>query len=259
MPRPQRCRRICTEPSVSCFSPEQPADGEAIVLSLDEYEVIRLVDFEKLTHEACAKQMEISRTTVTEIYETARYKLADSIVNGKRLRIAGGNYRICDGSASCPRANCCKRANACSEKNEAERGTEIMKIAVTYACGQIFQHFGHSEQFKLYTIENGKVTASEVVGTNGSGHGALANFLAANAVDTLICGGIGGGAQSALAAAGIRLYGGVSGDADEAVEALLRGKLAYNPEVRCSHHDQENGGTHTCGEHGCGSHSCHES
>ena len=88
-----------------------------------------------------------------------------------------------------------------------------MKIAVTYENGQIFQHFGHTEQFKLYEILDGKITHTEVVDTNGSGHGALAGFLMQHGVDTLICGGIGGGAQMALAEAGIRLYGGVSGDA----------------------------------------------
>ena len=96
------------------------------------------------------------------------------------------------------------------------------------------------------------------VDTNGSGHGALAGFLMQNGVDTLICGGIGGGAQAALAEAGIKLYGGVSGDADAAVNALLSGSLSYNPYVHCDHHDHEHGEEgHTCGDHGCGKHSCH--
>ena len=131
-----------------------------------------------------------------------------------------------------------------------------MKIAVTYENGQIFQHFGHTQQFKIYEVEGDKITGTEVIGTNGNGHGALAGFLMQRGVDTLICGGIGGGAQMALAAAGIRLYGGVSGDADAAVNALLAGSLGYNPNVRCDHHDHGEGG-HTCGDHGCGHHSCH--
>ena len=89
-----------------------------------------------------------------------------------------------------------------------------MKIAVTYENGNVFQHFGHTEQFKLYDVQDGKVVSSQVVDTNGSGHGALAGFLAAHQVEALICGGIGGGAQMALAQAGIRLYAGCSGDAD---------------------------------------------
>lgn len=132
-----------------------------------------------------------------------------------------------------------------------------MRIAVTYENGQIFQHFGHTEQFKVYDIQDSKVIASQVIDTNGSGHGALAGVLSALDADLLICGGIGGGAQMALAAAGIRLYGGVSGNADAAVEALLAGKLEFNPNVRCNHHDHHHGEGHTCGDHGCGSHHCH--
>ena len=131
-----------------------------------------------------------------------------------------------------------------------------MKIAVTYENGEIFQHFGHTAQFKLYDVEDGKITNTQIVDTLGSGHGALAGLLSALGVDTLICGGIGGGAQSALANAGIKLYGGASGDADAAVEALLAGELAYDPNAKCDHHDHHGEG-HSCGDHGCGSHSCH--
>ena len=130
-----------------------------------------------------------------------------------------------------------------------------MKIAATYENGNIFQHFGRSEAFKFYDVDGGAVTATAVVSTNGSGHGALAGFLTQHGVDTLICGGIGGGAQAALAEAGIKLYGGVSGGADAAVAALLVGNLGYNPNVHCDHHDHEHGeGGHTCGDHGCGHH-----
>ena len=130
-----------------------------------------------------------------------------------------------------------------------------MRIAVTYENGEIFQHFGHTEQFKIYDVEDGKIISSKVVDAGGGGHGALAGVLSALKVDALICGGIGGGAQNALAQAGIRLFGGVSGNADEAVNALLAGNLGYNPNVHCDHHDHEAG--HSCGDHGCGSHSCH--
>ena len=132
-----------------------------------------------------------------------------------------------------------------------------MNIAVTYENGQIFQHFGHTEQFKVYEIENHTVVKSYVVDTNGQGHGALAGFLSLNNIEVLICGGIGGGAQMALAEAGIKLYGGVSGDADAAVEAYLAGNLDFNPNVQCNHHGHDHGEGHNCGNHGCGSHSCH--
>ena len=127
-----------------------------------------------------------------------------------------------------------------------------MKIAVTYENGNVFPHFGRTEQFKLYDIQAGKVAEAQVVSTDGKGHGALAGMLAAWQVDTLICGGIGAGAQSTVMKAGIKFYGGVCGNADEAVQALLEGRLTYSPEVHCEHrgHGQE---AHDCGEdrHGC--------
>lgn len=124
-----------------------------------------------------------------------------------------------------------------------------MRIAVTYEDGLVFQHFGHTRQMKLYDVDNGQITAEKVLDTQGSGHGALAGFLSQNGVDALICGGIGAGAQQALAQAGIRLYGGVTGSADQAVGALLAGTLDYNADVRCEHHDHHE---HSCGQGGCG-------
>ena len=132
-----------------------------------------------------------------------------------------------------------------------------MKIAVTYENGQIFQHFGHTEKFKVYETEGNKILSSEVIDTAGSGHGALAGFLLNNDVDVLICGGIGGGAKTALAQAGIRLLGGVSGDADQAVADYLEGRLNYNPDVMCRHHDEHHGSERICGQGSCGSHKCH--
>lgn len=89
-----------------------------------------------------------------------------------------------------------------------------MKIAVTYDNGNIFQHFGKTEFFKVYEVEENKVISSEVIGSNGTGHGALAGLLADQSVDVLICGGIGGGAQAALLEAGIELCAGAQGDVD---------------------------------------------
>ena len=171
MPRPPRCRRICQAPQYETFSPEEcPRESEAVTLTLDEYEVIRLVDLEKKTHEQCASQMDISRTTVTEIYETARKKIARCIVLGQRLVIAGGNYRLCEGREHTRCGKCCcqkeskqtpltsldlsqklpaaDRFNSSLPKSNLQNeGDIIMKIAVTYENGEIFQHFGHTETF----------------------------------------------------------------------------------------------------------------
>ena len=126
-----------------------------------------------------------------------------------------------------------------------------MKIAVTYDNGNIFQHFGKTEFFKVYEVEDNKVVSGEVMGSNGTGHGALAGLLAEQDVDVLICGGIGGGAQAALQEAGIELYAGASGDADEAVETYLRGELVSSG-ANCNHHHEDG---HSCGGHEDG-HSC---
>ena len=130
-----------------------------------------------------------------------------------------------------------------------------MKIAVTYENGNIFQHFGKTQQFKIYEIEDGKITSSEIVDTNGTGHGALAVFLKALRVKVLICGGIGAGAQNALADAKIELFGGVTGNADAAAEAYAKGELKYNPDIKCDHHSEHHS-EGNCEHGGCSNHNC---
>lgn len=250
MPRPIKCRKVCHFPKTLEFFPAQ-AEQESIpiVLTIDEYETIRLIDKEGLSQEQCSAFMQIARTTVQKIYENARKKIANALVDGLPLRIEGGDFSLCDGrSTECGYSECYK--HFIYQQYTKPKGDNSMRIAVTYENGQIFQHFGHTEQFKVYDIQNGTVIASEVIDTNGNGHSALAGVLTALNADVLICGGIGGGAQTALEAAGIKLYGGVSGSADEAVQALLAGTLTFRANATCSHHDHEHG--HTCGEHGCG-------
>ena len=255
MPRPRKFRRVCHFPQTLSFLPEgEPAQTEPVILTVDEYETIRLIDREGLSQEECSVLMGVARTTVQQIYGCARQKLAQVIVDGRPLRIEGGDYRLCSGESSCGRGQCFKQE--IHNQYEKPKGDNLMRIAVTYDNGDIFQHFGHTSQFKVYDVQEGKILTAQVIDTNGSGHGALAGVLTALNADVLICGGIGGGAQMALAAAGIQLFGGVSGNADAAVEAFVSGKLAFNPNVRCNHHDHHHGEGHTCGDHGCGSHNC---
>ena len=256
MPRPRKCRRVCHFPQNLSFLPAEAAQGKPpVILTVDEYETIRLIDKEGFSQEQCGEQMKVARTTVQQVYANARRKLAEAIVEGRALHIAGGDYQLCDGAPQdCGDSTCFKQK--IHQKYEKPKGAYTMRIAVTYENGHIFQHFGHTEQFKVYDVQDGRIVASEVVDTQGSGHGALAGVLSALHADVLICGGIGGGAQMALASAGIRLYGGVSGDADDAVAAYLAGQLEFNPNVRCDHHDHHHGEGHTCGDHGCGSHNC---
>ena len=192
MPRPKRCRFIDRLPVYRSFSPDDIDASESVLMTVDEFEALRLLDNEGLTQEQCAARMNVSRTTVTAIYDSARKKIGDVLVNGKRLLI-------------------------------------------------------------LYDVENGEIVSEQVVSTNGSGHGALAGLLQASQVDALICGGIGMGAQMALAETGITLYGGVSGSADAAAKALAEGNLTYDPNARCDHHEHHGG---DCGHHHCGEHKC---
>ncbi|MBR2781338.1 MAG: DUF134 domain-containing protein [Eubacteriaceae bacterium] len=237
MPRPFRCRRIERLPVYRSFSPDDITATENVLMTVDEYEALRLLDNEGLNQETCAVRMNIARTTVTAIYESARKKVADAIVNGKRLLITGGH---------------CEYEPVEIDQEIIEKGKDTMRIAVTYENGEIFQHFGHTEQFKLYDIEDGKIVNEQIVDTNGSGHGALAGFLQAVKAEALICGGIGMGAQTALADAGIRLYAGVRGSADEAAKSLAEGKLEYDPDAKCDHHEEG----HECGEHHGEGHEC---
>ncbi len=238
MARPARCRQIGELPMYRSFSPDDIQAAESITMSVDEYEVVRLLDNKGLTQEECAMKMNVSRTTVTAIYESARRKISDMLVNGKHLLIVGGHYQF-------PPVN--------MDKNILDKGENSMRIAVTFDNGEVFQHFGHSEQFKLYDIENGKIVKEEIVDTNGSGHGLLAGFLQSAKVDVLICGGIGMGAQMALQDAGIQLYAGVQGSADKAVKALIENTLVFDPNPHCDHHEHHGG---DCGHEHCADHHC---
>lgn len=128
-----------------------------------------------------------------------------------------------------------------------------MRVAVTYENEEIFGHFGHTKQLKLYDIKEGNIVKEEIIDTNGQGHGALVDILVSNSVDTLICGGIGAGAINALKKHNIKLFGGVSGKADEAVKKLLDNTLEYNDNPHCEHHNSKE---HSCNEdkHGCSGH-----
>lgn len=242
MPRTTKCRRIYGFPDYYSFIPEEADVSriETITLSLDEFETIRLLDHEGLNQEECAARMGVARTTVTSMYENARKKLISTIVEGKRLCIAGGNIKI-------------DRERNVLSVDIKGKGENVMRVAVTYDNGNVFGHFGRTEQFKVYDIEDGNIVSSKILDTNGEGCGALAGILNIADVDALICGGIGGGAQMALEEAGIKLYAGASGKTDAAVEALIAGTLNASGEANCNHHDHEHGEGHSCG-HG----RCHE-
>lgn len=245
--RREKLRRVGIIPEYRGFTPDGLASGDAIDMTVDELEVLRLCDLEGLNQEAVAQQMGIARATVAAICSRAHRKVANALVNGRAIVIEGGNIAyspITTTTAAWP-----------------AKEVDTMRVATTYDNGNIFMHFGRSEQFKIYDIQDGKVLNEQVVDTGGTGHGALAGLLANGGVDTLICGGIGGGAINALTQAGIKVYAGAQGNCDACVEALIAGTLAQTGEATCDCHghgdDHEHEHIH---EHGgsCGCHGHHE-
>lgn len=233
--RRQKVRNVGAEPEYLGFSPDGPASGRDITLAVDELEALRLVDLEHLSQAEAAERMGVARATVAAICDRARAKVAEALVDGRCLVVSGGNVAY----ASAPQTD----AEPWPAKKES-----AMRIAVTYDNGNVFQHFGRTEQFKIYDVEDGKVVSSQVVGSNGAGHGALAGVLAAGGVNILICGGIGGGAINALSQTGIDIYAGAQGDCDAIVAAFLAGEFEQVESATCDCH----GEGHEHGHEGCG-------
>lgn len=247
MPRPNKAKKIGKVPVCRHFTTEDSVrdKGLELVMSIEEFESVRLIDYLGLTQAEAALRMAVGRGTVQSLYTSARRKIARYLVEGSCLKISGGNYAV-DAPVAAAREDL-------YADSSLWKGDFNMKVAVTYENGQVFQHFGHTSQFKLYTIEDGKIADTMIVDTNGSGHGALAGFLKAYDIETLICGGIGAGAKNALAEMGIELFAGAVGDADAQVESFLAGNLVYDPNTECHHHGE---GHHGEGHHGgCGHHS----
>lgn len=235
MPRPTKCRRVCHFPQTLEFCPVQGAEGKnPVIVTVDEYEAIRLIDKECLSQEQCAAHMQVSRTTVQQIYANARRKLAIALVDSRPIRIDGGDYQLCDGrDPDCGFSAC--SAQQFRQQNHLPKGNGTARVAVPYENGEVFPHFGRSLHFKLYDIAGKQIVFSEIIDTGGPGHGGvLSGLLNALDVDVLLCGGIGPGAQAALAAAGIQLYSGLSGSADTAVEDWMAGGLSSNSEKETS-------------------------
>ena len=113
MPRPRKCRQVCRLPRHDAFVPVGCArSAEAVVITVDEYETIRLIDKEGFSQEECSRYMGVARTTIQQIYNNASRKIAEAIVDGRKLRIEGGDYRLCDGSEKICTCGGCQRHRA---------------------------------------------------------------------------------------------------------------------------------------------------
>ena len=223
MPRPCCKKTINNFSKYEVFKPSAIplAELEEIILSLDELEALRLSDLEGLYQEAAARAMGISRPTFGRIIESARHKTSNAILNGKALRVTGGNVRL---------------------KN---LGEDIMKIAVPTVGDQVDQHFGHCEKYSVFTIEDNAIKSLDFM-ESPAGCGCksnMASVLAQSGVKILIAGGIGNGAVNVLASNGIKTIKGASGTVRDAVELFLQGKLADSGDTCQSHSHDPN---HVC-------------
>ena len=125
MARPKKWRRVCSLPDNNRFGPLDSTimGQETIVMALDEYETIRLIDLEGLTQEECSDKMHVARTTVQRIYSDARKKIAESLIDGKVLLIEGGEYQLCDNTGnSCGRSTCNRNRRGQGRLNQGNRG-----------------------------------------------------------------------------------------------------------------------------------------
>lgn len=262
MPRPCKRKRVCQKPVYEEVIIKGSNSNEVVNLTIDEFECLRLLDYEQLTQEECAIKMNVARTTITSFYQEARYKIMDALVNGKRIVISGGNYELCSDHQDLKGYKCLTENKIIKERKESVK----MRIAVTHANGEIFQHFGRCEQFKVYDVEEDQVVESFIVESNGVGHGALAGVLEIHGVDVLICGGIGNGAINALASCCIKVLAGASGNCDEIVDKFIKNELYLSGQSNCHHHEHEEEHECHCGGHGhheeehechCGGHGHH--
>ena len=247
MPRPMKCRRVCAIPQCRTFT-AKGGGGAHTLLALDELEALRLADLEDLDQEVAAKRIGVSRGTFQRMLYSARKKVADALVNGWGIRIDGGNFELAQGRCSSgQRCGACPFTQQPRNKGALRQITPkggLMILAVTTEGENVFQHFGQCSSFTIMEIENGKIKSRKLLKLDTGGHGMNASFLKASKVETLLCGGIGQGAQELLKDQGIQIVAGIEGKIDDAVTKYLDGSLKTANGPTCSNHEHEHG--HSC-------------
>lgn len=200
-------KRVLKMPQNASFISRGTETEYGINMKVEEYECIRLIDYMAYTQEECARQMEVSRATVQMLYAEARKKSARFLVEGISLQIEGMEafYELSHRAAVKEKISDCSLNGLaeCHSETSRRKGEKTWsEDSGNCENGQVFQHFGHTEQFKVYDVEDGKIMGSQVVDTNGQGHGALAGFLANGNIDVLICGVVSAAARKECAGRG---------------------------------------------------------
>ena len=229
MARRKKCRRICEYPSYFEFGPKDSGSKETVVLNMDEYSTIYFMDYKGLNQTECADCMDVARTTVTDIYMEARKKIADAMVNGKKLVISGGNYRVSNkeerkyykeqyGIET-------NRIHGDEQIHEKKKSVLRVFVNLNPETGTVFPHFGETQEFKVFDIENKKIIKSEILKTGGILRGAVVGFLEEAGADVVICDHVGECVRRNLEKAEIKIYPGVTGNVDEVIREYILGTL----------------------------------
>ncbi len=274
-PRPKNIRKISEAPQSIGFIPMKCKRYATIEFHLEEYESIKLCDYEMLTQAEAASQMGISRPTLTRIYASARQKIARALVEQSAITIEGGkNYMESDwyeciecgmkfnnidpnirpANICCP---VCKshQLKLYNEENNITKLLYMKKIALPTRGGVIDNHFGHCEFYTILTIndENQIVSTETIPSPQGCGcKSNIASKFEEDGVTVMLAGNMGPGALQKLSEHGVEVVRGCSGPVMEVAQAYLAGELKDSG-VGCQHHD----GDHECGHHGEGEHHCH--
>lgn len=227
MPRPRKCRRVCRLPATIEFGPVgQEAEGQPVLLTIDEFEALRLIDKLGLSQEECSAYMQVARTTVQAIYSSARKKLAEALVDGRRLRIEGGDYRLCEGGEGFCGCGRCHRLDISPEKG-SEKEENSMKIAIPLdenkqdVCIVLARapYFLFSQDGQESIVDNPAAQAQSGAGLQ------VAQFLVDNEADVLITVRCGENAAEVFQAAGMKIYKSLGSSAREDLEALAQNRL----------------------------------
>lgn len=241
MPRPRKCRRVCGLPVNRGFQPMEGQNSDkAIVLTVDEYETIRLIDKEDFSQEECGRFMQIARTTVQQIYTTARKKLAEALVDGLPLRIEGGDYQLCDGKEEACRCGGCRRRQMQLEALQTTPNKEekTMKVAIPLDENKqdVCVAFARAPYFLF--AENGTEEVVENPAAQAEGGAGLqaAQFLVDHQVGALITVRCGENAAEVFQAAEIKIYKAEGKTARENLEAFGREELAPLTHFHAGYH-----------------------
>ncbi len=249
MPRPIKMRRIC-----GCRHAGVHTGAVAIHLSAAEFEALRLSDLEEIPQSSAAERMAVSRGTFQRLLYAGHRKTAFALAANRPLTVDAPDSAVETVQSGCANSDRCRYCyRKLSYTTLHSTGENIMRIAVTSENGQVFQHFGHTPEFSIFEIEDQRIAGMKTESTGDSGHEELVRFLADRQVEILLAGGIGAGAQNALAEANIKLVGGVSGDVVEAVGNYLKGTLHPRCDFQCKGH-QHGPTSHDCAHHCHGGH-----